>query len=461
MSETEVLANYVARANYKDLPTDVIRHAKESISDTIACGLGGRKSLEGDILIRLMKDIGGKAESTVFGEKTRLSFTQAAQVNSVLANILDYDDTLIKIGHMGSMLVPVALSIGERFNASGKDVINSIVLGYEVIIRLRKAVEPSEEAFWKTFERVGSGIHFGVTVVAGKLMGLNGGQIADAFGLTGYVRASRVALPDTASKGMPRWMKVTQGDLTIPGIHAALLAKEGFLGDRGIFDQDRGYEVTVGSDCYDAKKLTENLSKKYGMLRVGYKFYPSCRHISATLDAVVSIVSENQLMIEDIKQIIVRVQNWVAHNFAIYEPVHMIQAQFSIPYAVSMVLMEESPGPGWYTEEMLRNPKARELQHKVKIEGDPALTRKYYVENKYASKVEIVTKEGRRFKKDVDFPKGVPENPFTLQDHRNKLSNMASWLGIKQIQIEELIQRLEKFEELETLAELTHLLVPQ
>lgn len=460
MGETEVLANYVANAKYEDLPANVVDHAKKSISDTIACGLGGRKSLEGDILIDIMKDMGGKPEATVIGDKTRLSFMHAAQVNRVLTNILDYDDTLMKIGHMSTVLVPVALAIGERVNASGKDIINAIVLGYEVIIRIRDAVNPSEEVFWKTFERLGSGVQFGVTVVAGKLLGLNGEQMADALGLTGLVRPSRVTRPDWARKGMPRWMKVTLGDTTIPGIHAVFLAQRGFPGDRTILDQGRGYEVSVGSDRYDATKLTANLSKDYGMLGIGYKFYASCRYTSSTLDAVMAIVSENGIKVEDVEQIIVRAQKLVSDNFSIYEPEYMIQAQFSIPYVVTMVLMGEPTGPNWYTENMLKNPKVLEFQRKIKLEEDPVATKKFYTEHKVPSTVEITTKYGKRFSKHVEYPKGYPENPFTMQDHIDKLTNMASWLEMKQGQIDKLILTLNRLEELDTIVELTRLLVP-
>lgn len=460
MGETQVLADYVTRAKYEDLPADVVKHAKESISDTIACGLGGRKTLEGDILIDMMKEIGGKPEATVIGDKTKLSFMQAAQVNRVLTNVMDYDDTLMKVGHMSTVLVPVALAIGERFGGSGKDIINAIVLGYEVISRLRNTINPSEEVFWETFEKVDSGIHFGVTVVAGKLLGLNGGQMADAFGFSGLMRASRITLPDRARKGMPRWMKITLGDITIPGIHSVFLAQKGFLGDRTILDQGSGYEVSVGSDRYDGTKLIAKLGKDYEMLRIGYKFYSSCRHTSTTLDAVAAIVSENGIKADDVEQVIVRVQKSVADFFALYEPDHMIQAQFSIPYVVAMLLMGEPTGPNWYTEKMLKNPKARELRHRVKLEEDPMAAKKFYTEHKSPSTVEISTKDGRRFSKYVEDPKGELENPFIQQDHIDKLTNMASWLGMRQSQIKELIQTLDRLEELSDVSELTRLLVP-
>jgi len=460
MGETEILANYVATSNYEDLPANVIKDAKERMGNAIACGLGGRKTPEGDILIDMMKEIGGKPEATIIGDRTRLSFMQAAQVNRVIMHMLDYDDDLTNICHMSIVLIPVALAIGERIDASGKEIINAYVLGCEVVARLRDAINPSVEAFYKTFERVDAGLQFGVTAVAGKMLRLNGEQMADAFGLTGLMRASRVTRPDWAQKGMPRWMKITGGDITIPGIHAVFLARRGFPGDRAILDQGSKWETSVGSDRYDAAKLITNLGKEYGILRIGYKFYSACRYTSTTLDAVEAIVSENRVVPEDVKEIIVKVQKLVSDNFGIYEPEYMIQAQFSMPYVVTMVLMCEPTGPNWFREDMLKNPRVRKLQHKVKLVEDPVATKKFYPGYRTPSTVEIIMQDDRRFSKSVEYPKGEPENPFTREDHINKLTNMASWLGMKQTQIDELIQTLNTLEKVNNISELTRLLVP-
>jgi len=459
MGETEILADFIARANYEDLPKNVIKDAKERIGNAIACGLGGRKTLEGDLLIDIMKEMKGHPEATVIGDKTKLSFMQAAQVNRVLMHMMDYDDDLTNICHMSIVLIPVALAIGERIQASGKDIINAFVLGCEVVTHLREALDPSIEAFYKTFERVDAGLQFGVTAVAGKLLRLTGGQIADAFGLTGFMKASRVTRPDWAKRGMPRWMKITGGDITIPGIHAVLLAQKGFPGDRAILDQGRNWEASVGSDRYDASKLITNLGKEYGILKIGYKFYSACRYTSTTLDAVAAIVSENQIKPEDVKEVIVKVQRLVSENFAIYEPEYMIQAQFSIPYVVTMVLMGEPTGPNWFREDLLKNPRVRELQHRVKLVEDPVATKTFYPGYKTPSTVEIVMQDGRHFSKSVEYPKGEPENPFTRQDHIDKLTNMASWLGMKQSQIDELIHTLDRLDKLNQISDLMRLLV--
>jgi len=459
VSQTEILANHVAYGKFEDLPSHVIRHAKHCIMDTVSCGLGGRKTPDADILIATMKEIGGPPEATLFGDKTKLSFIQAAHVNRLLANILDYDDAYMKVGHMTVVLVPVALALGERLHSSGKEILSAVVQGYEAIVRIREALDPSREAYVTTFERIDSGTSFGVTVVAGKLLGLNGQQMAGAFGLTGFARASRVTYPDRALKGMPPWMKVTCGDSFIPGIHSAFLAKNGFPGDRQVLDQGRGYERIVGSDRYDASKLTENLGEEYGTLRIGFKFYPACRYTSSAIDAAVAIVSENGIEADDVDRIIVRGNKNLATYFQIYEPDHMIQAEFSVPYVITMALMGE-PRTNWYSEDMIKDPRIRNCQRKVTVEADPAATEKFLESYIACATVEMIMKDGRRFSKHVDHPRGEPENPFTEQDHREKLTWMASYLGMRPGQIDELHHTLDRLEELDDISQLTRLLVP-
>jgi 2-methylcitrate dehydratase PrpD len=284
--------------------------------------------------------------------------------------------------------------------------------------------------------------------------------MANAFGLTGQMRPIRVTRPNMAQKGMPRWWKVTTGDITIPGIHSVFLAKKDFPGDKALLDQGRDFSECVGSDRYDASKLTKALGKEFGILGIGYKFYSSCRYISSTLDAVAAIITENKLKKENVEQIIVKVQKIAANTMVIYEPEYMIQAQFSIPYVVTMLMLGESTGPNWFRDELLFDPQVRAFQHKVKVIEDPDATKNFFPSYKTPSTVEIIMKDGSHYTKTVIYPKGEPQNPFSKQDHVDKLTNMALWLGLQQKKINEIISAIESFQDIEHISEFTKLLVP-
>lgn len=218
--------------------------------------------------------------------------------------------------------------------------------------------------------------------------------------------------------------------------------------------------MTVGSDRYDASRVVADLGKKYEMLNICFKFYSSCRLLSATLEAAAGIVAENGIRPEDIKEVVVRAQRQVSRYMSMYEPKYMIQAQFCAPYLATMVLLGEPTGPNWFTEKMLTDPRVREFQRKIKVEEDPEASKVGWgsMNVRWNSTMEITTNEGKLLTKHVEFPRGEPENPFSPQDHVNKLVSMASWVGMKEDQIGELRETLDILQELSSISQLTRLL---
>jgi 2-methylcitrate dehydratase PrpD len=194
------------------------------------------------------------------------------------------------------------------------------------------------------------------------------------------------------------------------------------------------------------------------MLRIGFKFYPACRYTCSAIEAADLLAVEHRIKADDVERVVVRGQKHLSDNFRIYEPDYVIQCQFSIPYVVTMALMGE-PRSNWYNEATFRNPKIRAFQHRITVEEDPVATKKFHSEYMAGTTVEITMKDGRRLMKQVEYPKGEPENPFTEQDHIDKLFWMATHLGMTQSRIDELAQVLNRLEELPHITELSRLLV--
>ena len=166
-SATLALSRWMVETRYESLPQKVIDHIKWCVIDTVACGLGGRATPEADALIRVADRLGEGGSSTIFGERgRRFGILQAAQINRVLINILDYDDTIIRTGHMSTVAVATALAVGESVKADGRAIIAALAMAYEGVLRLRAAIDPTLEAFRTTFERVDTGVPFCATAGA-------------------------------------------------------------------------------------------------------------------------------------------------------------------------------------------------------------------------------------------------------------------------------------------------------
>lgn len=461
VSATLALSRWMVESDYATLPQNVIDHIKWCVIDTVACGLGGRATPEADALIRMADRLGEGGKGTVFGERgRRFSILQAAQINRVLINILDYDDTIIRTGHMSTVAVATALAVGENVKADGRAIIAALAMAYEGVLRLRTAIDPTLEAFRTTFERVDTGVPFCATIAAGKLLGLDAERMAGALGLTGHIKPWHVTTPPMGEFGMPAWFKVTQGDGVIPGIQAAFLAADGFPGDTGIFDEDRGYERQVGSDRFNAEPLLRGADPNFELLDIGFKHEACCRHISAFAEALTAIQQQHKIGADDIASIEVRAHRWTVENLKNPRPAHMIGAQFSMPHCLAMTALGVPTGMAWFRDDALQDPTVDALRRRVRLVHDERAQRIYDQEKRYAGEVAVTSKNGAVLTHFCPAPRGALGNPFSEEDHHTKLSQMAAQAGLSAAQTEALWTMLRELESVEDISALTALLVP-
>ena len=129
---TKDLAEYAVNTKFEDYPQEIIAAAKAYIMDNIGCMLGGCHSALGKTMLDPIRGMGGTPEATLVGTGIKVPVVQAALVNGTTANALDFDDALGALGHPGATIIPAALAVTEWKEASGRDLINAILIGYDV-----------------------------------------------------------------------------------------------------------------------------------------------------------------------------------------------------------------------------------------------------------------------------------------------------------------------------------------
>ena len=92
MSTEEKLADYLSSTTYDDLPPEVTLASKKSIMDTLGVSLAGSSASGVKEIASLVKEWGGKPESTVFLYQAMVPAHEAALVNATMARALDFDD---------------------------------------------------------------------------------------------------------------------------------------------------------------------------------------------------------------------------------------------------------------------------------------------------------------------------------------------------------------------------------
>ena len=132
----------------------------------------------------------------------------------------------------------------------------------------------------KPTEHYGRGFHptatcgtFGAAASAAKLLGLSESQLLSALGIAGSQSAGSM---EFLAEGA--WTKrFHPGWAAFSGVHAALLAKEGFIGPRTILEGRDGFLKAYGVRP-EPGKISEGLGEDFQILQTAVKPHACCRY---------------------------------------------------------------------------------------------------------------------------------------------------------------------------------------
>jgi len=148
-----------------------------------------------------------------------------------------------------------ALAVGEYTNADGVEVLNAVLLGTEIGLRVEWAMSAAYAVSGWTVGAVAS--RLGAAVAAGRLLGLNADQMVSALGLA----ATEVAgLADAATSPAGA---VTVGKAAGDGVEAAVLALEGFHGPAAPLEGRRGLLAILTPGLPDLQSITRALGSTW------------------------------------------------------------------------------------------------------------------------------------------------------------------------------------------------------
>ena len=414
MSVTKKLADFVVETTFDDLPDGVTEHVKVCILDWIGVALAGSIEPPSRIIASIIKEMAGRKEAAVIGMGFRTSCPNAALVNGVMGHSIELDDIHEEaIIHPAAPVMPAALAMAEREDVCGKKLITAVTLGYEVEIRIGRAVIPSHYEFWHPTGTCGS---FGAAAAAGKLLGLDEKCMATAFGIAGTGAAGLVEVFGTMSKPF------NAGRAAMSGVMAALLAQRGFTSSTRILEAERGY-LQATAVTFDIESITKALGSDFEATKNIFKRHGSCGHTHGAIDAVLEIVERHEIKTDDISKILVGTYPIAVSTAGErYEPGTSDDAKFSLPYCVAAALIYGKVGLEEFSAEKLALPKILDLTERVEVFVDP----EFADARLGPAKVRISTKRGGEYQSRVEKPKGYPENPLTKTELETKFKALSS-----------------------------------
>ena len=448
-SIAEKIANYFVELEFEDLPSEVIEISKMCILDLVGVSLRASILEPSKILVKYIKEIGGKKESTVMGYSFKTSCANAGLVNGAIGHTLQMDDgEMTSIGHLNCVIIPAALAVGEKENISGKEFITSIVAGNEGSIRIGDAVNPSHNR--RGFSPNGTIGVFGAAISAGKILNLDNNAMTDAITSAAMQSAGLEQFVHDGS--MSTFLNT--GHACQAGIQSALLAEKGFNGSHEILEGRKGF-CRAYSDNYTLKKIEEGLGEDYRILNIYFKFYPTCRYIHPATDAILNIVQEREIDPSEIKEVIIKTYPVVINTVDNPNPTTEFAATLSMQYAISAAIVHKRSSPDEFYGNKMNKNEIKKLMSKIKlIDGSEEL--KKISEEPSGVILKLKMKNGEEIEEIVQKCKGDPGN-FTKDDLIRKFKELTLEV-LEEKKIEKIINVIEKIENLKNIKKFAELL---
>jgi 2-methylcitrate dehydratase PrpD len=445
------IAEYINDMDFNCLPRSVVEKVRWILLDTIGCAVSGVSTPIGKSVIDCVTQLGGRETSTIIGSNLKTNCLLAGYTNAILSDALDYEET--SLCHPSATIVPAALAVGEMRDSSAKEVLLAIVIGYEIGERIGMAVYPSPVVRKERAVPFGY-LAFGANASTSKLLGLKKSEIISSIGYAG----SSTPLPTSIVKWERplSWLKNNFGEQAAAGIMASMLAKNGFLAPMTMLESTLGFGHMIGSDRCDFDEAFSSLGTEYIILKDAFKPYPACRWLHSALDAVRELRKQHEFHSKDIKRIDVYSFSELANWFKDYNPQHLVDAEFSLPYTVALVAIGVPPGPEWYSQSMIRNPEVLILASKVNCIIDQESERKFFDSDLKSANVEIFLMNGQKISKRVDHPRGSLDNPMSENELLYKFKTLT-FKSIDEHRLDEAIRLWEDLEEISSIRSFTRL----
>jgi 2-methylcitrate dehydratase PrpD len=426
------IVDFLTHCKLKALPASTVHETKRAFLDTLGCMIAGLDTSLGRNLVRLSRRFQSSPGATLLGSRQKVLPLYAAMGNGFMANAHDADDGhRMSRCHAGGIIFPTVLASAEEIDCDGGKLIEAVVVGYELGLRAGMASTQGDTYYGSAY-----GSTFGAAAAAGRILDISDEQIINALGISEMHAPNCLLMGWINSRKIPM-IKEGMGWSAASGIMAAYMAAEGITGTLSIF-------------CGREKiSRIDQLGSEYEIERRYYKPLPGCRWTQAPLEALLGILTEHELSVDDVDTISVRTFHKAAQldNPA---PDTMDEAEYSVPFVLGAAMVAGEFGPDQMREGSLGDPLILEQARKISLEVEPEFESFYPAQ--ILCTVHVTAIDGRIFSARGGKIRGDWDVPLSDEELSEKFAVMAK-NRLTTGQIDEVTDRIWSLEELSSVQE--------
>lgn len=409
------LADFALGFRYDSLSAEMVEGAKRVLLDTLGCALGALGSDAAEIAAKTIRDTFGEGNAaSIIGQQRPATIEGATFVNGVLVRSLDLNDTYLGTEPLHpSEIVPAALALCEAGGHSGRELIETLVIGYEASSRINDAVSFMERGFHPMCAAA-----YSVPLMAGRLWRLKREAIAHAVGLS----AARGYTSFVINSGAISMMKAMGlAGLATDGIFATRLAANGFTGPQDTL------EWVVGKMKSGRSGLPVDLAPERPRLpHVSFKRFPIQIELAAPAEAGALLSGRIKGRVADIREIVVETYPGIIERVADapkFDPKTKGTADHSLPICLAMALLDGDVTVAQFDKDRWRDHDVMELVRLTKVRPSETLIAK--LPKGRGATVELVFSDGSMLRETVEVPEGDPTRPLSRTSLERKFLSFA------------------------------------
>jgi 2-methylcitrate dehydratase PrpD len=411
MQITEQLARFLATHRPEDVPERVRHEAKRSLVNFFATALGGCRNEAMEILVAALADCFGPPHATVIGRSERTDALTATFLNSVSANVLDFDDTHLRtVIHPTAPVAPGLFALAERRPISGPALLHAFVLGVEVECRVGNALSPGHyRRGWHITATCGV---LGAAAAAGKLLRLDSGRMAWAIGAAATQSSGLIENLGSMSKS------VGVGNSARNGLAAAFYAERGLSGPDRPLEGPRGLSAVMG-EGEDLASVVDGLGDTWELMQNAYKPYPN----GVVLHPVVDACLELRPQVGDvarIERVMVKGHPLLRERADRPNVTTGREAQVSLQHSVAVAFLYGAAGVKEYSDACVNDPAVLALRSKISAEDDASIPAD-------AAVVSLRTTSGDLLSAHIAHARGSIARPLSDRELEAKLRDLAAY----------------------------------
>jgi 2-methylcitrate dehydratase PrpD len=370
-----------------------------------------------------MQEFSPAQQASLLGRNERIDMAGAALINGISSHTFDFDDTHLKtIIHPAGPVASALLALAEHTQASGRQVLDALILGIDVACRIGNAMYPNHyDRGWHITGSTGS---VGAAAACARLLGLN-------------VKQTQMAIGIAASQ--PIGFREQFGTMTKPfhpggaaraGLTSALLAKHGFTSSPKALEAPRGMIQSI-STKYDWSEITTELGQRFEISFNTYKPFACGIVIHPSIDACVQLRNQG-VTVDNLERLELRVHSLVLELTGKKTPRDGLEGKFSVYHGCAAGIVFGCAAEDEFHDAIVNRPDMVALRAKVLATVDDTI-------DEAAADVTAYLKDGQKLHVRVERAIGSLENPMTDKHLEAKFEGLSNPI-LGQNQTRQLIQ---------------------